>query len=73
MRIRRSTKCFCDERFAPFFQLTHFATEEARVAEGICRSRALGYSLPVRSRKSAFGIFMRFDGRQCRSSGVMSL
>jgi hypothetical protein len=36
-------------------------------------SRALRFSLPVRSRKSAFGIFIRFDGRQERSSGLMGI
>ena len=33
--------------------------------------RALRFSLPVRSRKSAFRIRIKFDGRQWRSSGPM--
>jgi len=35
------------------------------------QSRAPRFSLPVRSRESAFGIFIRLDGRQKRSSGLM--
>src|ERR1700758_2963892 len=34
------------------------------------QSRALRFSLPVRSRKSAFGMHMRLDGRQKRSSEI---
>ena len=35
------------------------------------QSREPSFSLPVRSRKSAFGIFIRFEGRQWRFSGLI--